>query len=86
MDIDLLQPLNNEQWKAVTYTEGPLLILAGAGSKPGLCMVDCIPIKKRACTLKHTYTFINKADEMKERINSLVGGKNHVDKHFHSHA
>ena len=30
--MDLLQKLNEEQYNAVTYSDGPLLILAGAGS------------------------------------------------------
>lgn len=33
MQEDILQNLNKEQKEAVTTTEGPLLIIAGAGSR-----------------------------------------------------
>ena len=33
MSDEILQNLNNEQKEAVLYTEGPLLIIAGAGSR-----------------------------------------------------
>ena len=32
VNLDYLKNLNEEQIKAVTYLEGPLLIVAGAGS------------------------------------------------------
>ena len=33
MQEDILQNLNKEQREAVLYTDGPLLIIAGAGSR-----------------------------------------------------
>ncbi len=78
--MDILKGLNPQQKEAVTYGDGPLLILAGAGSG-----------KTRALTARLAYlikkqkinpgsilaiTFTNKAaGEMRERVAGLLGEK-----------
>ena len=85
----MLDNLNEMQKEAVIYKDGPLLILAGAGSG-----------KTRVLTCRIAYlikeykvnpynilaiTFTNKAaNEMKDRITNLIGKTNITASTFHS--
>jgi DNA helicase-2/ATP-dependent DNA helicase PcrA len=78
MEIDILKELNSEQQKAVLATDGPMIILAGAGSGKTRVLtykvIYLIQHKNLDPTNILMVTFTNKAaNEMKERIQKLCG-------------
>lgn len=87
---DYLDKLNKEQGEAATCTEGPLLILAGAGSGKTSTMTHRIAymIKEKNVNPYNilAVTFTNKAaGEMRDRVEALIGsGLNMWILTFHS--
>ncbi len=90
-NLKFLENLNENQKKAVMHTEGPLLILAGAGSGKTRVITHRIAylVSEKGIPPYSIFavTFTNKAtEEMKNRIVTLIGpqGSSAFIKTFHS--
>jgi DNA helicase-2/ATP-dependent DNA helicase PcrA len=90
MSLDIsITGLNDQQKLAVKYTEGPLLVLAGAGSGKTKVLTNRVAyfIAKNLIKPENALllTFTNKAaNEMKQRISDITNGNTPTTGTFHS--
>ena len=83
MDNNYLNSLNNQQKTTVSHFEGPLLILAGAGSGKTKVLTTRVAnlIFNKKCFGQQILcvTFTNKAaNEMRERVLKLINNKSNA--------
>ena len=76
----MLNTLNPSQHEAITYLDGPVLVLAGAGSGKTRVIVQKLAYLVEKCSYSPrniaAITFTNKAvNEMRERVSKLLSGK-----------
>ena len=74
----MIENLNKEQKEAVLYNDGPLLVLAGAGSGKTKVLTTKIAYLIEKLNVSPTnilaITFTNKAaKEMRDRVDGLIG-------------
>ena len=77
MNINIYDGLNPAQQQAVAHTDGPLLIMAGAGSgktKVLTCKIAALLAKGVSPYNILAITFTNKAAaEMRDRVDRMIG-------------